>query len=367
MKSGMVHLQKNSETMKNGRIKELFIDDKAPIIAALQQMDRIKRKLLIVTKEDKYHSLLSIGDIQRAIIANISTAAPVEHILRHEVKVAAVTDNKEEIKKSIKERRNEYMPVVSPSGEVVDVVFWEDLFRKDERKIPKILNMPVVIMAGGQGMRLRPLTNVFPKPLLPIGGQTIIEDIMDNFVAYGCTNFFLSVNYKAAFIKLYFESISGNNYQIEYFEEPKPLGTAGSLRLLKDKITSTFFVSNCDIIVEDDYAEVLKYHRENKNEITMVAAVKKINIPYGTLETKEDGLLALLQEKPDVTFKINTGFYILEPHLLDEIPDNEFYHITTLIGKLLNENRKVGVFPVSEGSWTDVGTWDEYLKIIRAY
>ena len=363
----MVILLKNIETMNNDRIKELFIDGKVAIIAALQQMDSIKRKLLIVTKEGKYYSLLSIGDIQRAIIANISTATSVEHILRHEVKVASVTDDKEEIKKNIKERRNEYMPIVNTSGEVVDVVFWEDLFMKDERKTPKVLNMPVVIMAGGQGTRLRPLTNVFPKPLLPIGGQTIVEDIMDNFVEYGCHKFFLSLNYKAAFIKLYFESISGNDYQIEYLEETKPLGTAGSLRLLKDKITNTFFVSNCDIIVDDDYAEIVKYHHENKNEITMVAAVKKISIPYGTLETKKDGLLALLQEKPDVTFKINTGFYILEPHLLNEIPDNEFYDITFLIEKLLDENRKVGVFPISEGSWIDVGTWEEYLKIIRDF
>ena len=228
--------------MNNDRIKELFIDGKATIIAALQQMDSIKRKLLIVTKEGKYHSLLSIGDIQRAIIANISTATSIEHILRHEVKVASVTDDKEEIKKNIKERRNEYMPIVNTSGEVVDVVFWEDLFRQDERKTPKVLNMPVVIMAGGQGTRLRPLTNVFPKPLLPIGGQTIVEDIMDNFVEYGCHKFFLSVNYKAAFIKLYFDQFR-NDYQIEYLEETKPLGTAGSLRLLKDKITNTFFVS----------------------------------------------------------------------------------------------------------------------------
>lgn len=350
--------------MKNGRIKALFIEDTASIITAMQQMDSIKRKLLIVTREGRYHSLLSIGDIQRAIIANISTNTPVGNILRHEVKVASVTDDREKIIKSIKERRNEYMPIVNVSGEVVDVIFWEDLFRKDERKFRSALNLPVVIMAGGQGTRLRPLTNVFPKPLLPIGEQTIIEDIMDNFIAYGCRNFFLSINYKAEFIKLYFKSISSNNYQIEYFEEPKPLGTAGSLRLLKEKINSTFFVSNCDIIVEDDYAEILRYHRGNHNEITMVAAVKKLNIPYGTLETKEDGLLASLQEKPDFTFKINTGFYILEPHLLNEIPDNEFYHITFLIEKLLNENRKVGVFPVSEGSWTDVGTWDEYLKMI---
>lgn len=361
----MVILLKNIETMNNDRIKELFIDGKVAIIAALQQMDSIKRKLLIVTKEGKYYSLLSIGDIQRAIIANISTATSVEHILRHEVKVASVTDDKEEIKKNIKERRNEYMPIVNTSGEVVDVVFWEDLFMKDERKTPKVLNMPVVIMAGGQGTRLRPLTNVFPKPLLPIGGQTIVEDIMDNFVEYGCHKFFLSVNYKAAFIKLYFESISGNDYQIEYLEETKPLGTAGSLRLLKERIKSTFFVSNCDILIDEDYAEILNFHISNGNEITVVAAIKSISLPYGSLKTTESGILESLSEKPEYIFKVNTGMYILEAKLLEEIPMDQFYNITDLIQDMLNKQRKVGVFPINQGSWTDIGNWDDYLNIVK--
>jgi dTDP-glucose pyrophosphorylase len=364
MNYGLVLQQKKCEIMKNKRIKELFVDISTPIIVAMQQMDTIKRKLLIVTKDNKYHSLLSIGDIQRAIISNISTDTSIDNILRNDVKVASTSDNKEQVIQSVKERRNEFMPIVNSQNEIVDVIFWEDQFLQTQRESKPNLDLPVVIMAGGEGTRLRPLTNVFPKPLLPIGKQTIIEDIMDNFVEYGCNNFYLSVNYKAEFLKLYFESISGKDYKINFFQEHMPLGTAGSLRLLKNKITTTFFVSNCDIIVEDDYSEILKYHKENKNEITMVAAVKKISIPYGTLETKENGLLLSLQEKPNITFKINTGFYILEPQLIDEIPENKFYHITFLIEKLINENRKVGVFPVSEGSWTDVGTWDEYLKMI---
>lgn len=348
--------------MIRDRIKVLFIDRSTSIINAMQQMDTINRKLLIVIDKDKFYSLVSIGDIQRAIIANSSMKTPISKILRHDVKVASVYDDKSSIIQRIKVHRNEYMPIINDKNEVVDVIFWEDLFDLAPRKNKSQLDLPVVIMAGGQGTRLRPLTNVLPKPLLPIGQQTIIEDIMDNFLSYGCNNFYLSVNYKSDFIKLYFNEISKNKYNIEYFQEPKPLGTAGSLRLLKNKINTTFFVSNCDIIIEDDYSEVLKYHRANKNDITMVAAIKKYNIPYGTLETRENGLLASLEEKPDLTFKINTGFYILEPHLLNEIPENEFFHITYLIDKLINENRKVGVFPVSEGSWKDVGTWDEYLK-----
>jgi dTDP-glucose pyrophosphorylase len=350
--------------VKNGRIEELYIDRSSSIFAAMQQMDSIKRKLLIVKDGDKYFSLISIGDIQRAIISNQGMQTPIFQILRHNVKVASVYDDKSLLAQSIKERRNEYMPVVNDENQIVDVIFWEDIFESVEREVKPQIGFPVVIMAGGKGTRLRPLTNVFPKPLLPIGEQTIIEDIMDNFESYGCFDFYLSVNYKADYIKLYFESLSKHKYNIEYFQESKPLGTAGSLRLLKDRLSTTFFVSNCDIIIEDDYSEILKYHRENNNEITMVAAIKKYNIPYGTFETKENGLLSSLQEKPDLTFKINTGFYILEPNLLTEIPENEFFHITYLIEKLIREKRKVGVFPISEGSWKDIGTWNEYLKLI---
>ena len=149
---------------------------------------------------------------------------------------------------------------------------------------------------------------------------------------------------------------------MSYFQEDKPLGTAGSLHLLKGKINTTFFVTNCDIIIEQDYTDIYKYHKENNNEITVVAAIKQYPIPYGTITTKENGLLDSIIEKPEIIYKINTGFYILEPHLLDEIPINTFYHITTLIDKLQKENRNIGVFPISQGSWLDMGDWDNYLR-----
>ena len=137
------------------------------------------------------------------------------------------------------------------------------------------------------------------------------------------------------------------------------MGTAGSMSLLKGKISETFFVTNCDILIEQDYSEILEYHKVNKNEITIVAALKHFPISYGTIETGENGKLKKLIEKPELTFKINSGMYILEPHLIDEIPVNEFFHITTLIEKVSNRGGNVGVFPVSEKSWKDVGNWSE--------
>lgn len=346
----------------NDKEKQVQIEYSASILNALKQMDETKHKLLIVTKEDRFLRLLSIGDIQRAIIKGVDLSKPVADILRDSTTVANVDDDMKAVKASMLERKNEFMPVIDGEHRIINVIFWEDLFEKNARIRHSNLNLPVVIMAGGQGTRLRPLTNVLPKPLIPIGEQTMMEDIMDRFVECGCKDFYVSVNYMADFIRHYFDNFSKHKYNIEYFQEDKPLGTAGSLHLLKGKINDTFFVSNCDSILDEDYSEILRYHRINKNEITVVSVMKSVYIPYGTLETGEDGLLKTIQEKPELTFKINTGMYILEPHLLKEIPSDRVYHITYLIDKLVKEGRRVGVFPVNEGSWTDVGNWDEYIK-----
>ncbi|NQU84277.1 MAG: mannose-1-phosphate guanylyltransferase, partial [Mariniphaga sp.] len=201
-------------------------------------------------------------------------------------------------------------------------------------------------------------------PLIPLDKKTIAEHIIDNFKNIGCNKFYFSINYKSEMIKQYFKELD-KNYSVEFFEEDKPLGTAGSLHLLNGKIDKTFFISNCDIIIKDDYREIYKYHKEYKNELTIVGSFRHYHIPYGTLETGEDGRLISLQEKPQLSFLINSGMYILEPHLINEIPKNEFFHITDLIVKIKARNGRVGVFPVSEKSWIDIGEWDKYLRVIK--
>lgn len=225
-----------------------------------------------------------------------------------------------------------------------------------------MLDLPVVIMAGGKGTRMRPLTHVLPKPLLPLDNRTILEHIMASFSTIGCRHFFLSVNYKADLIRFYVSQLDLPDYRIDYIQEEEPLGTAGSLHLLKGKITSRFFVTNCDILIDQDYSEIVRFHEENRNELTIVSAFKHVAIPYGTVETGEQGTLVSLKEKPELTFKVNTGFYMLEPSLLNEIPANTMMNITDLIQKILDRKGNVGVFPVSEHSWKDVGEWKEYLR-----
>lgn len=237
------------------------------------------------------------------------------------------------------------------------------LTAKKEERLDKI-DVPVVIMAGGLGTRLKPITNVIPKPLIPINEKTILETIIDQFEKIGCSKYYLSVNYKSEIIEYYLAHLD-KNHDITFLKEDKPLGTIGSVSLLKGKIDKPFFVSNCDIIVDQDYRDVFDYHLNNKNDITIVTAIKSFHIPYGVIETGENGLMKGISEKPDMSYMINTGVYILEPQLINEIPENTFYHITDLIEKVRKNGGRVGCFPVSEKSWTDIGDWNEYLKIIK--
>lgn len=344
-------------------IRARIIAKETTIIQALKKMEDLAVKLLFIFNEEHFMGILSIGDIQRSVIKNIDLKTNVLEIMRSNYTFSFDSESKETIKEKMIKFRIECMPILNANKQLVDAIFWNDIFSNTiiERKQ---INIPVVIMAGGKGTRLLPLTNIYPKPLIPIGEKTIIESIMDKFVSYGCHNFYFSVNYKADVIKNYFDFLNNKEYNIFYFQEEKPMGTAGSLRLLKDKISTTFFVSNCDILINEDYSKILEYHKKNGNELTVVAALKTYSIPYGTIQTGKNGLLDSIEEKPDLTFKINTGLYILEPSLLNDIPD-DFFHITHLMEKLRSQNRRVGVYPISQNDWIDMGDWNEYLKLIK--
>lgn len=330
-------------------------------------MDELDRKLLIVFDGKKYFGLLSIGDIQRGIIRNVQLDQPVETVMRKNIRVARPDDDKDAVRKMMVEFRTEMMPVVDEENNLVDVFFWEDEFTERMQPEGNDLKVPVVIMAGGFGSRLKPLTNIIPKPLVPIGDKPILEIIIDGFNKLGVTEFHLSVNYKHEMIRYYFDHLKEKKYSLNYFMEDKPLGTAGSISLLKDVLKSTFFVSNCDILIDQDYRDIYNYHKESGNEITLVGSLKHHKIPYGTLEMGEGGRLISMKEKPEITYVINSGMYVLEPSVIKEIPDDTFFHITELIEKVRARGGKVGVFPVSEKSWFDIGEWNEYQQTLKSF
>lgn len=336
----------------------------SPIIQSLKEMDEKKVKLLLVFDGDKFVSILTIGDIQRAIIRGVSLNEPIASIISTKKKFVLPNESHENIRQKMMSLRSECMPVVDEDGSLVDVYFWNDFFKHSEQQYREKIDLPVVIMAGGKGTRLKPITNVIPKPLIPVGDKTILEEIMDQFEVIGSKRFYMSVNYKSDMMRFYLDQLP-HKYQVEFFEETKPLGTIGSVSLLKGKITTPFFVSNCDILIDQDYRDVSDYHQKNKNDITIVTAVKSIRIPYGVIETGEDGLMTGLKEKPEQTYMINTGVYLLNPDLIEEIPEGEFFHITHLMEKIKAQGGRIGCFPVSEGAWKDMGEWSEYLKIIK--
>ena len=352
--------------MLSERIQSKIVDSGKTIIQTMKIMDDAFTKLLLVFEENKFLGIITNGDLQRAIIANTPVETPIDKIVSREGKLFAhVGDNREKIKEWMLSKRAELMPVLDEKEQLVDVIFWDDILSDTQAldNRPKV-DLPVVIMAGGKGTRLKPITNVIPKPLVPVGEKTILEVILDQFESIGCHKFYMSVNYKADMMKYYLSQLD-HKYDIEFFMEDKPLGTIGSVSLLKGKITTPFFVSNCDSINEQDYRDVWDYHVQNHNDMTIVTMVKSFKIPYGVIETGEDGLMKALKEKPEQTYQVNTGVYILNPELIDEIPQGEFFHITHLMEKVQSRGGRVGCFPVSEHSWKDMGEWPEYLKMIN--
>ena len=345
-------------------IKALSVESKDTLLSVIHKMDETTHRLLIVMKDGRYCGLVSIGDIQRAIIKGVALDSPVEPILRKKATVASIHDNVDDIKETMREKMIEFMPVIDDDGNVTDIIYWKDIFEGEITVNRPKIDLPVVIMAGGKGSRLKPITNVIPKPLVPVGDKTILEVIMDQFESIGCHKFYMSVNYKADMMKYYLSQLD-HKYDIEFFMEDKPLGTIGSVSLLKGKITTPFFVSNCDSINEQDYRDVYDYHVNNHNDMTIVTMVKIFKIPYGVIETGADGLMTALKEKPEQTYQVNTGVYILNPELIDEIPEGEFFHVTHLMEKVQKRGGRVGCFPVSEHSWRDMGEWPEYLKMIK--
>ena len=218
-------------------------------------------------------------------------------------------------------------------------------------------------MAGGKGTRLEPFTKVLPKPLVPVHEKPIIEHIIERFKELSCSEFHIMINYKAKILKSYFEELKPD-YSVNFVEEQEPLGTAGSLRLLDGKVDQPIFVTNCDIIIKTNYVSLYKFHQEGGYDITLVASTKDYVIPYGTCELNSEGQLSQINEKPQYDFLINTGLYLLNPDVLKLIPKNKFFHITHLIKDVIEQDKKVGVFPIDDDAWIDVGQWTEYKKVV---
>tara|TARA_Y100001970_G_scaffold15871_1_gene17852 strand:+ start:37593 stop:38642 length:1050 start_codon:yes stop_codon:yes gene_type:complete len=346
-------------------MKKITITPNITIQEAMKKMSDSGEKCLIIVNENNLVlGTLSDGDLRKAILNGLGSGDMIENI--YQTKPTIVFKDKynlEELKKIFIKHKYDLIPVVNSNKELVDVLFWENIIKDDSIIKKKNYDIPVAIMAGGQGKRMEPFTNVLPKPLVPVHDKPIIEHIIDSFTELGCNNFYITVNYKSKIMKAYFEELKPS-YNINFVDEVAPLGTAGSLGYLKEIIKSPFFVTNCDILIKSNYGSLYNFHLKGNYDITLVASAKEYIIPYGTCELDSNGQLLRINEKPQYDFLINTGLYILNAEILELIPKNKFYHITHLIEEAKQKGKKIGVFPIHDDDWMDVGQWAEYKKTI---
>ncbi|OOM77934.1 glucose-1-phosphate cytidylyltransferase [Clostridium puniceum] len=343
-------------------MEEIFIKKNTSIREAIKKLDITAKKILLVVENDMLLGTVTDGDVRRWILKNGDFSFEVHNIM-NKAPISLQIEEKYLAKELMKQKTIESVPIVDDNNRVVDIVFWNDDLDVAVNMHKKI-SAPVVIMAGGKGTRLYPYTKILPKPLIPIGDSSISERIISRFTKFGCKNFYFTVNYKKNMIKAYFDDLD-KNYEISYVEEEKFLGTGGSLHLLKGKINETFFVSNCDVLVDANYYDILKYHKDNNNLITMVTSLKNYQIPYGIIKLGNDGQVIGTTEKPEYDYLVNTGFYVLEAETLENVPEDTFFHITDLINKYIEDGKKVGTYPITENAWLDMGEMKEMERMLK--
>lgn len=354
--------------MDKEKIKNYTVYYNSNIKAAIKKMDEGGIGLIVCVDENENAvGIVTDGDFRRAILQGIDLQNSVKKISNKNYCSLEFDYKNTDVKYIFENTVAQQIPVLK-NGKLVDILSKEAFYsgnKKNKFTLPQI-HLPVVIMAGGEGKRLDPFTRILPKPLIPLGNQPIIEIIMDKFAQFGMKNFFISVNTKAKMIKSYFED-SSKKYNISYIEEDKPLGTAGALRFLEGKLKTPFFISNCDIIVESDYTKIYKFHKKNNFDITIVGSLQHYTIPYGVCDIENGGILKNIKEKPKYDLLVNTGMYLFNTDILKFIPRNKFFNIPDLIKKLEKPRKKIGVYPVSEKSWIDVGKLTEYKKHINLF
>jgi len=339
-------------------VLDFLIDEDATMIEAMEQLDKIAKKVLFVVKDGHFVAAITDGDIRRWILRKGNLDAKVKDIANYRPKSLCEAE-KNKAKEYMKKYSIEALPILDQAKNIMSVVLWND----EEIEPKRNLQAPVVIMAGGLGTRLYPYTKILPKPLIPIGEIPIVEHIMNRFFQYGIEQFYLVINHKKNMIKAYFNEIE-KDYNVNYVDEDKPLGTGGGLSLLKGKINSTFILSNCDILIEEDYEKIYNYHKRKNNLITVVCSLKNIRIPYGVIEISETGEIENMKEKPKLSFFTNTGMYIVEPKVIEDL-EEETIGFPDIIERYKVKGEKIGVYPISENSWLDMGQIDEMEEMRR--
>jgi len=340
-------------------VTDLIVSAQTPIAEALRILDASGGKIVLVCSDDRVLlGVLTDSDVRRHILAGRSLSAPVTDAMNPEPVWVARGYSSEHVRDRFLSRKVDCIPVVDETRRVVDVVWWTDVFATNAAP-RRPVNVPVAIMAGGKGTRLEPYTRILPKPLMPVGDLPVLQLIMDRFHEQGCNRFSVSLNFKASLIRAYFSDVEFA-YDVTFVDEGKPLGTAGSLALMASDLTGTFVLANCDTIVDTEFADVVDHHRADGNLITVVASMKHIVLPYGVCEVGQGGVLEALREKPRFDMLVSTGVYVMEPGVFEFIEPDGPTDATDIIGAALETGARVGIYPIPERAWLDVGQLEEF-------
>lgn len=327
------------------------IERTATVCDAMKRLDVLMPKVLFVTEKNRLLGSLTDGDIRRFLLRRGRLEDPAEEAANHAPSWAG---SRREAAELYQKSHLPAIPVVGKDGSLREVYIGED---REPKPMPR-LEIPVVINAGGRGTRLEPYTKILPKPLIPVGDLPIIEHIIQSYRCCGCEKFHVIVNYKKELIKAYFAE-SESRYDITWYDEETPLGTGGGLSLLKGKLNQTFFFANCDTLLRSDYEDMLKFHRKSGNMVTMVCAYKNVTIPYGIIDIGDNGWIEAMREKPELSFLTNTGMYIVEPEVLEDMNDGESIGFPDVIKRQMHKGRTVAAYPVSGNEWLDMGQLSE--------
>jgi dTDP-glucose pyrophosphorylase/predicted transcriptional regulator len=341
-------------------IEDIIVSESTTIIDVLKIIDISSKQLAIVIDEDrKLLGTISDGDIRRALLKNVSLTDTVKEIYFKSPTTASINDSRETIINICTSKKIHQIPIIDENTKVVGLEILDELISRGHKP------NKVILMVGGLGTRLKPLTNNLPKPMLHVGGKPILETIIAKFVSYGFINIVLCVNYKSDVIKDYF--MDGNQFgaSIEYIVEDKRMGTAGALSLLKNIPNEPFFVMNGDLLTNVNFDHLLSFHLENSATATMCVREYDVSVPFGVVEL-DNGQIKSIKEKPTYSFFVSAGIYMLSPSALTCIPKNKFYDMPTFFEKLIDLNMNLISFPIRE-YWLDIGRIEEFEKANDEY
>ncbi len=340
--------------------RSILVNENTTLVETMKIIDDSSLQFAVVV--DAINNLLGTvtdGDIRRGILRGEGLDVPINQVMNSSPITASIENTYSDCLRLLKKHKLKQLPIVDMDNQIIDIIF------ADEDPITKENKNTVILMAGGLGTRLRPLTENIPKPMLNVGNKPILETIIEGFKRYGFINFILSVNYKKEIIQDYFQDGSAFGVSISYIEEDKRMGTAGALSLMKEKPTSPIFVMNGDLLTQVNFEQLLHFHEDTNALATMCVREYEYQIPYGVIETDGQQLVSI-KEKPMQRSFVNAGIYVLSPEVFDYIPQDKFYDMPDLFKQLMDEQKNVSAFPVRE-YWLDIGRVDDFEKANHDY